>query len=119
MKRYIFSISLALLFVFVGCSKGVVYDKSIMIKDTIRDDSVHVALTIRNMSKDSAVLYIFPECDCTKVNPDQIQLKAHTNQNVMISFYLNSSSYFERLVYLLNEKTEKIDTIVIRGNLKR
>lgn len=119
MKRHIFPVFLAFLFVLVGCSKGVIYDKSIIIKDAIRDDSVHVALTIKNMSKDSVVLYIFPECDCTIVNPDQIQMKAHMNQNVMISFYINSSSYFERLVYLLNEKTEKIDTIVIRGNLKR
>lgn len=118
MKRNLLFTFLVLLFVSVGCSKGVLFDTSIIIKDPIVGDSVHVAFAINNLSKDSVLLYVYPECDCTIVNPNQIRMKAHTSVNVMISFYVNSSLSFERLVYLLNEETEKIDTIVIRGNLE-
>ena len=71
------------------------------------------------MSNDTVSYSVFPECDCTLVYPDNIQLNAYSNGTVRVSFLVNTSSYYERLVLLQNKKTGETDTVLIRGNVEQ
>ena len=110
-----------LLFLLAGCNgQGILdFEREITIKESIYGDTVYTSLVIRNRSNDTLGLTVIPECDCTVVFPESVQLKPRSRQKVKIAYYVNTVSYYEKMIYLECEKTGVIDTVVIRGNVQK
>ena len=102
-----------------SCSDEIQYDKSIIIRNTQANDSVYVSFKIKNRSNNLISLVIYPECDCTLVNPEEISIEAHSNETVDVSFVANTPFYYERWVFLQRMGSDMLDTIVIKGNISK
>ena len=98
-----------------GKDTAMEYPRLITVENSVVFDSVHTTLKIRNRSSEPIKLDLIPECDCTCVSPEQLTLKPHRTKKVKISFQVNSSGAYEKIVYLQREDAEEPDTVVIKG----
>ena len=91
------------------------YPRLITVENSVVFDSVHTTLKVRNRSSEPIKLDIIPECDCTKATPEQLIVKPHCRKTVRISFQVNSSGAYEKILYLQRDDVEEPDTVVIKG----
>lgn len=98
-----------------GNDTAMEYSRLITVENSVVFDSVHTTLKIRNRSSEPIKLDIIPECDCTRAIPEQLTVKPHGRKKVKISFHINSSGAYERILYLQREDMEEPDTVVIKG----
>lgn len=98
-----------------GHDSAMEYPRLITVENSVVFDSVRTTLKIRNRSSEPIKLVIIPECDCTRVTPEQLTVKPHGRKKVNISFQVNSSGAYERILYLQRGDVEKPDTVVIKG----
>lgn len=121
MKGLRYSLFVIIQLLFTSCFNGnteLVFDKEIIVKDSPYQDTAHVVLLIKNKSTDTIGLMMIPECDCTEINPEYLQLKPYSKQHVDIAYYVNTKYYYEKILYVEREKTGMRDTIIIRGNVR-
>ena len=98
-----------------GNDTAMEYPRLITVENSVVFDSVHTILKIHNRSSEPIKLDIIPECDCTRAIPEQLTVKPHGRKKVKISFQINSSGAYERILYLQREDMEEPDTVVIKG----
>ena len=98
-----------------GKDTAMEYPRLITVENSVVFDSVHTILKIHNRSSEPIKLDIIPECDCTRATPGQLTVKSHSRMKVKISFQVNSSGAYERILYLQREDMEEPDTVVIKG----
>jgi hypothetical protein len=91
------------------------YPRLIEVENSVVLDSVHATFKLRNKSSEPIKLILIPECDCTGVYPEQLILKPHSGKKVNISFQVNTSGTYEKIVFLQREDVEEPDTVVIKG----
>ena len=91
------------------------YPRLIEVENSVVLDSVHATLKLRNRSSEPIKMDLIPECDCTRVNPEQVIVKPYSGKKVKISFQVNTSGAYEKIVYLQREDVDEPDTVVIKG----
>lgn len=119
MKR----IGFCFLFVLLLCScktdKTFIYSRILKAHDVLLNDTVRVRAVFDNRSRKEMSLLLFPECECTSVEPSSFVLRPSSIFLVEISFPADYVGHYEKLIYLKTQDLEVLDTIVVRGNVLR
>ncbi len=119
MKRI--GICILILFLFCSCKtdKTFIYSRILKAHDVLLNDTVRVRAVFDNSSRKEMSLYLFPECECTSVEPSSFVLRPSEICLVDISFPADYVGYYEKLIFLQTQDVEVFDTIIVRGNVLR
>lgn len=81
-------------------------------------DSVHATFTFKNNSSKDIVLSFLPECDCTTVSTDGLELKPRKCGQLDVKVAVEQSGEFVKYVYVQAAGSDAFITVSVKGYTK-
>ena len=78
-------------------------------------DSARATFKFRNCSPDSVSASFLPECDCTTVSAESLELGPHERGNIEVKVAVESPLEFTKYVYVQDADGDAFFTIAIKG----
>lgn len=81
-------------------------------------DSVSATFTFKNNTRQDMVLSLLPECDCTVVTPDCLELAPRRCGQAVVKVAVEQSGPLLKYVYVQVAGTDMFMTVSVKGHAK-